>query len=140
MESETFGRCATFPPTPSENPSVARSSSPSLSIAPSIIPTLDPCGLKANEDPFRLYMSPDLSIHDKANYIQMVVQKRLRKEDDSTFSDDVYSLRKLNYWKKADQLKEGCMWIKLCYKVVIYSYYDAATGIGSGSFVAYWNG
>ena len=117
-------------PTPSHEPSPVQSS----------VPSSDPCGLNKKTNFFKISLTPDSFIHHKPEYMQLIVQRRSRAGVDTDFDDNSFALRRLRLYNKADQVFTRCLWIKGCYRVVIYSHYAAKIGIGDGLFEAYWNG
>ena len=87
-----------------------------------------------------LILTPDLDIHNKTTFIEMLIQRRSKYSRDAKLSDAYVALKKPKFIFKPNQLTDKCMWSFGCYRVVIYSFYNADIGIGKGSFEARWNG
>ena len=125
-KSRQFGRCADIPSVPSQ--------APSLTLAPSVQPSADPCPEEIhgiNKDSFRMVVTPGSDPSDLSWRV-------FRRGVDGVWGDqDVFE--NTDYTTTdADQESQKCIWNRICMKVVVYS--ASGNGMQGGSFAAYWNG
>ena len=108
------------------------STAPSLSLAPSLRPSEDPCPGQPNHDALRMVLTPD-STDPGDVYVQV-----FRRNDNGSWRvDPVYEIDDYSSGE-SNQESRRCFWIRGCYKVTVFS--RNGVGIGDGSFTAYWNG
>ena len=130
-ESTTlFGNCPTLSPSISASPIASEmpSNAPIISVAPSSRPSERRCS--ATQEKFQMFITPD-STDPSDVYFQVKLYKN------GSYSRIIHSFDKYSN-NSANQRNVRCLRYNSCFKVIVRS--KAGTGIGTGSFSAYWKG